>query len=265
MVKKMRAWVLVALAVVLAPLVTKAADEQAGQQAKVLEKQITVRLNYLLFLPEGYSAEGDKKWPLMLFLHGAGERGSDINKVKVHGPPKIVERRKDFPFIVISPQCPANSWWRPYELMALLDEIEGKYNVDKDRVYLTGLSMGGFGTWDLASQYPQHFAAIAPICGGGNPAQARRLKDLPAWVFHGDADRVVPVALSDEMVEALKKAGADVKYTRYEGIDHDSWTKSYANEELYQWMLSHKRGEKKPAAAAATPAPAAPASAAGGK
>jgi predicted peptidase len=265
MEKKMRAWLLVGLAVLVAPLVVKAADEQAGQQARVLEKQITVRLNYLLFLPEGYSAAGEKKWPLMLFLHGAGERGSDINKVKAHGPPKIVEKRKDFPFIVISPQCPANSWWRPYELAALLDEIEGKYNVDKDRIYLTGLSMGGYGTWDLVSQYPQRFAAIAPICGGGNPAQARRLKDVPIWVFHGDADRVVPVALSDGMVEALKKAGADVKYTRYEGIDHDSWTKTYANEELYQWMLSHKRGEKKATAAAATPAPTTPAPAGGGK
>jgi predicted peptidase len=122
--------------------------------------------------------------------------------------------------------------------------------------------MGGFGTWELATQAPQRFAAIAPICGGGNPVLARRIKDLPIWVFHGDADRVVPVALSDAMVEALKKAGADVKYTRYEGIDHDSWTKAYANEKLYQWMLSHKRGEKK----TATAPPAAPAApAAGGK
>jgi len=247
MVKTMRACVAMGMAIFLLPLIAKAADDQAGQQAKTFEKQVTVRLNYLLFLPESYSNDSDKKWPLMLFLHGAGERGSDVNKVKVHGPPKIVEKRKDFPFIVVSPQCPADSWWRPFELIALLDEIQKDYRVDPDRVYLTGLSMGGFGTWDLATQYPQRFAAIAPICGGGIPALARRIKDVPVWVFHGAADRVVPVARSDEMVEALKKAGADVKYTRYEGVDHDSWTKTYANEELYEWMLSHKRGEKKTA------------------
>ncbi len=254
MVRRTRAGLAIGLMICLTPLLTKAADDQAGQQAKVFEKQVTVKLNYLLFLPEGYSSDSDKKWPVMLFLHGAGERGSDVNKVKVHGPPKIVQNRKDFPFIVVSPQCPSDSWWRPFELIALLDEIQSQYKVDPDRVYLTGLSMGGFGTWDLATQYPQRFAAIAPICGGGNPVLARRIKDIPAWVFHGDADRVVPVARSDEMVEALKKAGADVKYTRYEGIDHDSWTKTYANEELYQWMLSHKRGEKKTAAAAPAPA-----------
>src|ERR1041385_2769539 len=258
MVRKMRDWPAVILAILLVPLIAKAADEQGGQQARTFEKQITVRLNYLLFLPEGYSSESDKKWPLMLFLHGAGERGSDVSKVKVHGPPKIVEEKKDFPFIVVSPQCPADSWWRPYELIGLLDEIQKNYHVDPDRVYLTGLSMGGFGTWDLVSQYPQRFAAIAPICGGGNPAMVRRIKDIPVWVFHGDSDHTVPVARSDEMVEALKKVGADVKYTRYEGVDHDSWTRTYANEELYQWMLSHKRGEKKTAGAPAATPPAAP-------
>jgi predicted peptidase len=254
MMKHARFWLVIGLAVFVFPLLAKAADEQSSQQAKTFEKQISVKLDYLLFLPEGYSNDSDKKWPLMLFLHGAGERGSDVNKVKVHGPPKIVQTKKDFPFIVVSPQCPANSWWKPYELTALLDQIQKDYKVDPDRVYLTGLSMGGFGTWELASQNPQRFAAIAPICGGGNPAMARRMRDLPIWVFHGDADRTVPVAMSDEMVAALKKAGNDVKYTRYEGVDHDSWTKTYANEELYTWMLSHKRGEKKSAAA---PAPAA--------
>ena len=254
MVHRTRFALAIVLVISTVPLFAQAADEQSGQQAKTFEKQISVKLDYLLFLPEGYSNDSDKKWPLMLFLHGAGERGSDVNKVKVHGPPKIVQTKKDFPFIVVSPQCPANSWWKPYELTALLDQIQKDYKVDPDRVYLTGLSMGGFGTWELASQNPQRFAAIAPICGGGNPATARRMRDLPIWVFHGDADRTVPVAMSDEMVAALKKAGNDVKYTRYEGVDHDSWTKTYANEELYTWMLSHKRGEKKSAAA---PAPAA--------
>src|SRR5438067_11719457 len=180
MIRKI-AWAM--MVVICAPVWVLAANEESGQQAKVLEKTITVKTDYLLFLPEGYSKDTDKKWPLMLFLHGAGERGSDVNKVKVHGPPKIVEKRKDFPFIVVSPQCPADSWWRAFELLSLLDEIQKDYRVDPDRVYLTGLSMGGFGTWELASQAPQRFAAIAPICGGGNPALARRIKDLPIWVF----------------------------------------------------------------------------------
>ncbi len=212
-----------------------------GQSAQVFEKQITVRLNYLLFLPEDYGKDPDKKWPLILFLHGAGERGEDVNKVKVHGPPKIVEKKKDFPFIVVSPQCPANAWWNPQDLNALLDDVMAAHKVDADRVYLTGLSMGGFGTWEMISRYPQRFAAIAPICGAGNPAMVRRFKDVPVWVFHGDKDPVVPVSGSDDMVAALKKAGAEVKYTRYEGVQHDSWTLTYDNQELYDWFLSHKR------------------------
>src|SRR5256885_12271583 len=120
MIRRMRALLMIGLMICLTPLLTKAADDQAGQQAKVFEKQISVKLNYLLFLPEGYSNDSDKKWPLMLFLHGAGERGNDVNKVTAHGPPKIVQNRKDFPFIVVSPQCSADSWWKPYELNALL-------------------------------------------------------------------------------------------------------------------------------------------------
>ena len=218
---------------------------EPGQRPHVFEKQIMVKLNYLLFLPEDYKKDSEKKWPMILFLHGAGERGSDINKVKIHGPPKIVAHQKDFPFIVVSPQCPEGSWWEPFQLIALLDEIQATYRVDPDRVYLTGLSMGGFGTWDLSIRNPERFAAIAPIYGGGNPVLARRIKDLPIWVFHGDKDGTVPVARSDEMVAALKKAGADMKYTRYEGVDHDSWTRTYDNPELYTWLLSHRRGEKK--------------------
>ncbi|MGE5608986.1 MAG: prolyl oligopeptidase family serine peptidase [Bacillota bacterium] len=215
-----------------------------GQQAQRLEKQVAVKLDYLLYLPEAYDKDSAKKWPLILFLHGAGERGSDVNKVKVHGVPKIVEGKKDFPFIVVSPQCPEDRWWEPFELNALLDEIMASYRVDADRVYLTGLSMGGFGTWDLAMRSPGRFAAIAPICGGGNPVMAFRIKDIPAWVFHGEADPVVPLQRSVEMVEALKKVKADVKFTTYPGVGHDSWTQTYENPELYTWFLSHRRGEK---------------------
>ncbi|MDB5330791.1 MAG: phospholipase/carboxylesterase [Phycisphaerales bacterium] len=230
------------------------AQPQTGQHAKVLDKQVEVKLNYLLYLPEDYNKDPDKKWPLMLFLHGSGERGDDVEKVKVHGPPKVVEQNKDSQlakeFIVVSPQCPAGKGWKSDELEWLLDDTAAHYRVDADRVYLTGLSMGGFGTWDLAANSPQRFAAIVPMCGGGNAAMVRRVKDLPIWVFHGDADPAVPVQRSDEMVKALKDAGADVTYTRYPGVGHDCWTRSYDNPELYKWLLSHKRGEKKAAAAA---------------
>jgi predicted peptidase len=233
------------LPLVLAAVVcAQQAKAEPGQHAQTLEKQVAVKLNYLLYLPEGYSKESDKKWPLILFLHGSGERGSDVSKVKVHGVPKIVEGKKDFPFIVVSPQCPENRWWEPFELNVLLDDIMASYHVDADRVYLTGLSMGGFGTWDLAMHSPGRFAAIAPICGGGNPVMAFQIKNIPAWVFHGEADPVVPVQRSLEMVEALKKVKADVKLTTYPGVGHDSWTQTYDNPELYKWFLSHRRGEK---------------------
>ncbi len=227
---------------------TTQAATSPGQSARTFEKEIVIHVGYLLSLPADYNKEADKKWPLILFLHGSGERGSDVNDVKKHGPPKIVEQDPKSElatqFIVVSPQCPAGRWWKSDDLNYLLDDIAAKYHVDSDRVYLTGLSMGGFGTWDLAANYPDRFAAIVPVCGGGRPEQIRRIKHLPIWVFHGDADPAVPVARSDEMVEALKKVNADVKYTRYEGVGHDCWTRTYANPELYTWLLSHKRGEK---------------------
>ena len=163
----------------------------AQQNAQVL----TMSSEYLLYLPEGYEADADKEWPLMFFLHGAGERGSDIDKVSVHGPPKIV-KEKDLPFIIVSPQCPAGEWWDPYMLNRLYDKIVEEHRVDKDRVYLTGLSMGGFGSWDWASENPEKFAAIAPICGGGNSQAVWKIRHLPTWVFHGDADPVVPLQMS---------------------------------------------------------------------
>lgn len=214
------------------------------QQSQKFEKKITttVSCNYLLFLPEGYG-EKRQNWPLMVFLHGAGERGSDLNKVAVHGPPKIVKNRKDFPFILVSPQCPEGDWWteKVEVLINLVDDISARYKVDKKRIYLTGLSMGGYGTWALASAYPERFAAIAPICGGGSRIMSLRLKDIPIWVFHGAKDGVVPLEESEEMVNAIRKRGGDVKFTIYPDAGHDSWTESYDNQELYDWFLEHRK------------------------
>jgi predicted peptidase len=231
----------------LAPLPARGDEPSStAQQEKTFEKEITitVKLNYLLYLPKGYDASGEKQWPLILFLHGAGESGDDLSRVKRHGPPKIVGS-KDLPFIIVSPQSSGRGW-NADTLNALLDDVTAKNRVDKDRIYLTGLSMGGFGTWTLAAAHPERFAAIAPICGGGDTRQAGRLKDLPIWVFHGAKDPTVPIARSEEMVKAIKEAGGDPKFTVYPEARHDSWSETYDNPELYEWFLAHKRGGSKP-------------------
>lgn len=216
-----------------------------GQHGHKFEAQIvkTVRLDYLLFVPRDYGADSTRRWPLILFLHGAGERGADLELVKKHGIPKIVAPQPDFPFIAVSPQCPKFSWWTVEleALNALLDELIKAYAVDTERIYLTGLSMGGYGTWHLATAYPQRFAAIAPICGGGAPEKVSVLKDVPAWVFHGAKDTVVSPEESDKMVKALKAHGGEVKFTVYPEAGHDSWTETYDNPELYEWFLQHTR------------------------
>lgn len=216
-----------------------------GEKALNMEREIrkTAKLKYLLFLPEDYEEESGRKWPLILFLHGLNERGDDIEKVKIHGIPKVYENDESFPFIVVSPQCPDNEWWtmKDDELDALLDEVTEKYSADKSRIYLTGLSMGGFGTWHFAAVHPERFAAIAPICGGGVPIEAMLLKDVPVWAFHGAKDDVVPIELSESMVNALKSVGGDVKFTVYPEAKHDSWTETYNNPELYKWFLSCKK------------------------
>ncbi|MCA9054248.1 MAG: prolyl oligopeptidase family serine peptidase [Planctomycetaceae bacterium] len=214
--------------------------EEPGQQAALkTEIATTVTLEYQLFLPEGY--ESQDKWPLLLFLHGSGERGSDVEKVKVHGPPKLVGEGKPLPFIVLSPQCPAFQRWEVTQLDALLKHVEQTYKVDPDRICVTGLSLGGYGTWQLAANFPDRFAAIVPICGGGEKECAKQIAHIPTWVFHGGNDGAVPLRASAEMVKALEAAGGHPKFTIYPVADHDSWTETYANPELYEWLLQQKR------------------------
>jgi predicted peptidase len=210
----------------------------------------SINVACLLFLPKGYDVKDEKRWPMILFLHGAGERGSDNWKVATHGPPNIAKRDSGFPFIVLAPQCPEDETWSKEALLKLLDDVTAKYAVDTNRIYLTGLSMGGYGTWDLGLSYPDRFAAIVPICGGGQTIsvllpgrdQGPALKTLGVWAFHGGKDPVVPLEESQRMVDALKKAGAqDVKLTVYPEAGHDSWTETYNNPELYQWLLKHDR------------------------
>jgi len=218
------------------------AGEPTSQKPSEADRSGKGQLKYLLHLPKDYDQK--ESWPLMLFLHGIGERGDNLDRVKFHGPPKLIAAGKEFPFIVVSPQCPGDRWWKPEDLSALLDEIVGKYKVDKDRIYVTGLSMGGFGTWSLAAFSPDRFAALVPICGGGDPNTAARLAHVPIWVFHGAKDPVVPVKRSEEMVAALKKANGNVKFTVYPEAGHDCWTEAYENPELYDWLLQQKRAAK---------------------
>ena len=215
---------------------------QTGLRPQKMTRQVTMEMDYLLYLPKDYGTL-EKQWPLMIFLHGAGERGSHLNKVKSHGPPKRVAAGKDLPFIIAAPQCPAGGWWPNLieHVMALIDEVVERYHVDPSRIYLTGLSMGGYGTWAIASTHPERFAAIVPICGGGQPYLAKNLRHVPVWAFHGAKDPVVPLERSQEMVKAVLKAGGSAKLTVYPQAKHDSWTETYNNDELYEWFLSHSK------------------------
>ena len=233
----MRISILAVAAIVCAWSSVKA--DEIGQSAQHLKTTIPVEMGYQLYLPDDYANQ--ESWPLVLFLHGSGERGDDLELVKKHGPPRLIQDGKDFPFIVVSPQCPGGVSWEPIFLNALLDDVISKHKVDKDRIYVTGLSMGGFGTWALAAASPDRFAAIAPICGGGETRWARRISHLPTWVFHGAKDKAVPVELSQEMVDAMKAKGGEPKLTIYPDAEHDSWTDTYNNPEFYEWLLAQKR------------------------
>jgi predicted peptidase len=195
----------------------------------------TLNNKYLLFLPKGY-VKTNKDLPFLFFLHGAGERGNEIEIVKRNGPPKFISQNKNFPFIMAAPQCKEEMRWNTDELIKLLDEIILKYKIDTKRIYLTGLSMGGFGTWEIAVKYPEKFAAIIPVCGGGDPAKACIMKNLPIWAFHGAKDDIVPLSKSEEMIKALKKCGGNPLFTIYPNAEHDSWTETYNNPEIYKWL-----------------------------
>ena len=232
----------------------QSAEPPSSQMQTVREfqfhKVLNASLQYLFFEPKGYDATSSKRWPLMLFLHGAGERGNDVLQVATHGPPKNVSQNPDFPFIVVSPQCPEGEIWSNDLLIGLLDDVLANLRVDPRRVYLTGLSMGGYGTWNLGLTHPERFAAIAPICGGGelisvllaSGHRADALKSLGVWAFHGGKDPIVPTEESQRMADLLKKNGVqDVKLTVYPDAGHDCWTEAYGNPALYEWLLSHER------------------------
>lgn len=203
-----------------------------------------VEMPYLLALPTDYGAS-EGPWPLLMFLHGAGERGDDVEIVKRNGPPRLIAKGQELPFIVVSPQCSTREYWpqKVDELSALLDHIIDTYYVDARRVYLTGISMGGYGTWHLAAAEPERFAALVPICGGFGQAvhHVCALKDIPIWVFHGARDDVVPVTESERLVKALVECGGNVRFTIYPEAGHDSWTQTYNDPTVFEWLLKQSR------------------------
>jgi predicted peptidase len=226
--------------VVVPPLPPKdtVKSQTPGITAVKLDNQSGTIKNYQLFIPADYNNKKDTKWPVVFFLHGVGERGTDINQVKNVGIMKVASGK---PFLIIAPQCPADEWWNLKSLEILYKEVMAKYNVDINRVYLTGLSMGGFGVWDWSAAYPEKFAATIPICGGGNASYAAKLKDMPIWDFHCADDPTVNVSNSRDMVKALKAVGSKILYTEYPTGGHDAWTRTYANADVYTWLLQQHK------------------------
>lgn len=195
---------------------------------------------YLLSTPENYDPKTESL-PLIVFLHGAGERGTDINLVKIHGIPKIFDKGSDLRVVTVSPQCDLHTTWNAQvnELKAFIDYIADEYNIDKNRISITGLSMGGFGTWSMGIAFPDYFSALAPVCGGnGMVWLADLLKNIPIRAFHGTADTVVLPSGSIDMVEAVNKAGGKAELTLYEGVGHDSWVQAYEQTDLIEWLMN---------------------------
>jgi predicted peptidase len=257
---------LIMFSLVSALMLTSAARPR-GRETGFLDRTVSVgsvSYRYQVYVPAGWSKK--KKWPVILFLHGAGERGGDgLIQTEVGIGTAIRRHAERAPAIVVFPQCLKDRWWPEPEMQAqalkALDEAIKEFNGDTARVYLTGISMGGYGTWAIAANNPSRFAALAPVCGGvrtpprvaipsGTPdanaadpyqAVAQKVGSTPVWVFHGGADPVVPVSESQKMVEALKAAGGKVRYSEYEGVGHNSWDRAYGEPEFFSWLLSQKR------------------------
>lgn len=238
-----------------------AADERDRFEFHQFEDASGAKLLYRLLKPKDYDAS--KKYPLVLFFHGAGERGDDNKRQLVHGMRDFASDRirQQYPCFVVAPQCPGGVQWvktpwsalshempeRPTQPMRLAIDLVGalqkEFSIDTSRLYVTGLSMGGFGTWDAIQRHPEMFAAAAPICGGGDSRAelVKPIAKLPIWVFHGGKDGVVKTQRSRDMVAALKKAGGSPRYTEYPGVGHNSWTRTYSNPDFYEWLFAQRQ------------------------
>ncbi len=258
----MKRQILLCLLFCLGAVVVFAAASRARAQefqARIYTNAAGDTLPYRLLVPEHY--EPAKRYPLVLFFHGAGERGSDNRRQLVHGVRLFLqpENREKFPCFVIAPQCPQNQQWvdmpwgtasgtqpeHPSHAMQLALDIakavQKEFSIDPDRLYVTGLSMGGFATWDLITRFPHRYAAAIPVCGGGDAAKAALAAHVPVWAFHSKDDPVVQVGRTRQMIEAMREAGGKPRYTEYDGLGHNSWDKAYAEPDLLSWLFSHRR------------------------
>ena len=238
---------------------TDLADPRDRFEARTYTDATGAKLNYRLLKPQDYDAK--QKYPLVLFLHGAGERGDDNRKQLIHGMNDFASDAimAKYPAFVVAPQCPEGEKWcnvdwsadshampeKPSDSMrltlAVLEQLQKEFSLDQSRLYITGLSMGGYGTWDAIQRHPTLFAAAAPICGGGDPAGAKAMKDIPIWAFHGDKDTAVKPERSRAMIAALKAVGGNPKYTEYPGVGHNSWSQSYSDPAFYAWLFAQRK------------------------
>lgn len=202
-----------------------------------------VKYSYQLYVPKEYNNNNvqGKKWPLIIYLHGRSIRGNNLEKLNRYGLPNLVSKGWNFPFIIASPQCPGDRNWDTDDWFSpMFKELKTKYNIDPSRIYLTGMSMGGCGVWSLAMSFPNVFAALIPLCGGGNPKNIDRIKNIPVWAFHGTQDHVVPMVQTEQMVKALQKINGKVKFTKVRGVGH-GLQKVYEDYSIYDWLLHHVR------------------------
>lgn len=211
---------------------------QSHDQSFSTTVQVEVSIAYRTYFPKDYSEEGDA-YPLLYFMHGSGERGTDLDRLETATLPQFIKKGLELPFVTVCPQC--EEMWNTRSLDLLLDEVIEKYNIDPSRVYLSGNSMGGLGTWMLANVAADRVAAIAPICPPSTRINPENFKGLPIWCFHGAMDSEVPIGESVKMIRQLRKAGCDVKFTVYADADHDTWTPAYHDPELMSWLLSHHK------------------------
>lgn len=238
----MRALLALFLLLTMEPLLA-AADAAAREGQHAYAAVVPGDYPYQLFLPSGYQSSGKAEWPLVIFLHGSGERGADVERVTVNGPPKIVADHPGTPFVLLTPLLEADGDWNTVKLERLLTKLRRDLRIDQHRIYLTGLSRGGHASWRWAAERPDLFAALVPVAGRGDPAVACRLKDLPVWAFHGDNDDIVPPSGSFAMVEAIRscRGAASPRLTIYPGTNHGSWVSAYDDPALYRWLLEQRR------------------------
>jgi predicted peptidase len=245
-----RVFIQIAVAALLVIETTRAADEVPAER-KGVGRVIVVksaRMPYLAITPVGFRTQS--RWPLILFLHGSEQRGTDLNLVKLNGPPKYALNHPGFPFVVVAPQLASGKIWDGDAVAGLVKQLIARFRIDPARVYLTGLSTGGYGVWSAAMEHPERFAAVAPVAGGGNTvfpkhaegAQLSALRSLGVWAFHGGSDSIVDPNESQRMIGELQKIGApDVRVTIFPGAPHDVWSRVYDNAALYEWFLQHQR------------------------